>query len=1010
MRLRSLVCYLTRSWLALAVLATPALSQTGPISGTVVDSRLQPVPDARVAVEGTALQALTNSNGVFRLADVPGLEVTLRVTAIGYGPLSEKVRVGRVGVRLVLAEAALQLDALVVTGTAGPVEKRTVGNAITSIDVADLRTVSPGQDVTQLINGRATGVTVVPGTGVVGAGPRVNIRGQKSLSLSDQPLIYVDGVRVNNDISSGPASQGFGSGVISRLGDFAPENIESIEIIKGPAAATLYGTEASGGVIQIITRRGRAGRPTFDLTTRQGTTWFMNPEGRIPHNFGLDPVSGSVIELDYLKQENDRGTPIFKNGYLSGYNGNLSGGTDLARYNLNVGYDHDNGIESTNRVKRFSGRANVQATLTRDLDVTASLGLVRSDIHLANDIGGGALFNTLYGFPSLKDTPQRGFFRAPPDVLRRTVEQAQILNRFTGSFQLNYRATPWLNQRLVAGLDQTNEENQDFRPHLSPADAQFFSPIAALGSRTSQFRHTTYQTLDYGATADAKLSSRLTASTSVGAQLYRKRTQQVTAIGQQFPAGGLGVVSASAVTFGQEDFVQNTTLGTYVQEQLGLNGRAFVTGAIRFDKNSAFGSNRGFVSYPKFSGAWVVSEEPFWPFRFINSLRLRGAYGQSGVQPDAFAALRTFTPATGGGGTAEVTPQFIGNPDLGPERSTEFEGGLEAALFDDRVTLDFSGYYTKTRDAILLRAQAPSLGFPGAQFVNIGALRNQGLELQLTTSLLNKPNVAWNLGFNITQNDNQVLDLGGLGTTVAVGGGGTTNAIVVPSLVDNPGIVLRHQVGYPAGSWFGKRVVSATLDGAGIAQNLQCDGGLPNSSRPGGPAVDCDLAPQVYLGRSDPRRQGGINTTVTLFKVLQLYAQVDFKLDVRHADNDTNLRCALFKVCEANFFPERFDPALIAEYQNGSIGSFAVADAAFAKLREVSASVTLPDSWARMVGASSASIRLAGRNLHTWSKFSTLDPESMWIGAGASRFTFDRTVQAFVPQLASFTVTTNLRF
>src|SRR5438309_3575659 len=204
MPVRSLASNLTRAWLASAVLTAPGLAQTGPISGTVVDSRSQPVGDARVVVEGTTLQTQTNSSGQFRFGDVRGPEATLRVTRIGYTPLVEKVAVGGGAVRLVLADAAIQLNAIVVTGTAGAVEKRTVGSAIATINAVDLVRIAPAPDVTQLINGRATGVTVVPGTGVVGSGPRVNIRGQKSLSLSDQPLVYVDGVRVNNDISSGP--------------------------------------------------------------------------------------------------------------------------------------------------------------------------------------------------------------------------------------------------------------------------------------------------------------------------------------------------------------------------------------------------------------------------------------------------------------------------------------------------------------------------------------------------------------------------------------------------------------------------------------------------------------------------------------------------------------------------------------------------------------------------------------------------------------------------------------
>lgn len=989
-------------WLALGLLAggtsSPAQSQratqAGAIAGVVVDSRARAVSDARVQVVGTTNETRTDPVGQFRLERLSGPQVTIRVARIGFRPLTQDVRVGDSNVRLVLAEAAVELNAIVVTGTAGGVEKRTVGNTITTINTADLQKLARAPDITQLINGRAAGVTVIPGTGVVGAGPRIVIRGQKSLSLNDQPLLYVDGVRVDNEINSGPQSQGFGSGVISRLGDFNPDDIESMEIIKGPAAATLYGTEASNGVIQIITKKGKVGRPELTVSTRQGASWFMNPEGRIPHNFGRD-ANGQIIEVDFQQMEKDRGRPLWKTGHMQGYSLSLVGGTPLVRYNFSTIYDRDSGIEVTNKVRRFSGRANVSVVPTPSVSISSSLGIVQGTTHLADEFG--TLFNTLYGFPSLLNTPTRGFFYEPPETVPRSLQQSQDVDRFTGSVQINHEPTRWLSQRLTVGLDQTNELNQQVRPKLSPEDAQFFGGVSALGFKNAEHRAVTYTTVDYGGTVKANVSRSLTSATSVGAQYYRKRTELVSARGERFPAPNLTTVTALAVTFGNEDLVENTTVGSYLQQQFGWQGRAFLTGAVRIDNNSAFGENFEFAAYPKLSGTWVISEEPFWHVGFARALKLRAAYGQSGLQPESFAALRTYQAVTVGGGEAAITPQFIGNPDLAPERSTEIEAGLEAGLFQDRIGVDFSVYHTKTKDAILLRSLAPSSGFLQPQFVNIGSLRNQGFELQLTASVLDQEKVKWDLAFNVSQNDNKILDLGALGPT-----------IVVPSLVDAPGIVLHHQVGLPAGSWFGKKVVSATLDANGVAQNILCDGGRPDG-RPSGVGVDCATAPQVYLGRSDPRRVGSVNSSVTLFGWLRLYGLLDFKLDVRHADNDTNIRCALFQVCEANFHPERFDPVKVAEWQTGGfIASTTVADAGFAKLREVSATVTLPGRWARAIGANGATVSFAGRNLHTWTNFTSLDPETVWIGA--SRFQFDKTTQAFTPQLASFQTTVSVTF
>src|SRR5438105_4209045 len=192
--------------------------------------------------------------------------------------------------------------------------------ALLALALALLPKLEPVSQVQSMINGRAAGVQVAPGTGMVGAGPRIRIRGVSTLSLSDQPLIYVDGVRTNNDVNAGPTNQGYGSGEISRLGDFSPEDIESIEIIKGPAAATLYGTEAANGVIQIITKRGHTEGPAqWEVSVRQGGNWFDNAAGRVPENWGLDPKTGQLIHVNLVQHEADRGTPVFRTGHLQDY-------------------------------------------------------------------------------------------------------------------------------------------------------------------------------------------------------------------------------------------------------------------------------------------------------------------------------------------------------------------------------------------------------------------------------------------------------------------------------------------------------------------------------------------------------------------------------------------------------------------------------------------------------------------------------------------------------------------
>lgn len=334
----------------------PALSAqgTGTISGQIVDAKnLRGLDGAQILVQGTNIGAVTDGNGGFRLSTISGTQVTLQVRRIGFKPTTQLVNVGRSDIRISLAEQLNSLSEVVITGTAEPVERRAIGNSITKIDAAAVQSIAPAPDVSSLLNGRAAGVVLSGGSGAIGSGPRIRIRGAASLSLNDQPLIYLDGVRIANDVSTGPRSQFFSSGVISRLNDIDPENIESIEVIKGPAAATLYGTEANNGVIQIITKRGKAGRPVFTTNTRMGNNWFQDAENRIPTTYRRMP-DGTIASWNPVAVERAAGRELFANGLTQSYNTSLNGGTEAMKYNFSSSYDNDKGIEPTNHLARWT--------------------------------------------------------------------------------------------------------------------------------------------------------------------------------------------------------------------------------------------------------------------------------------------------------------------------------------------------------------------------------------------------------------------------------------------------------------------------------------------------------------------------------------------------------------------------------------------------------------------------------------------------------------------------------
>ncbi|HEY2064616.1 MAG TPA: carboxypeptidase-like regulatory domain-containing protein, partial [Gemmatimonadaceae bacterium] len=232
--------------LAITLLLTApaaARAQTGTISGSVVaEGSQRPLANVQVTVEGEAGRgAVTDAAGRFRIAGITGTTVTLNARLIGYRPATRTAQVGATDVRFLLSERAVELNQVVVTGTAGGEQKRALGTSVAQVNAVDVLANTSPPSIDALLNGRAAGVAILPGTGMVGAGSRVRIRGIGSFSLSADPLIYVDGVRVDNQTSTGISIQAFSSGVISRLNDFDPEQIESVEVLKGPAAATLYG-------------------------------------------------------------------------------------------------------------------------------------------------------------------------------------------------------------------------------------------------------------------------------------------------------------------------------------------------------------------------------------------------------------------------------------------------------------------------------------------------------------------------------------------------------------------------------------------------------------------------------------------------------------------------------------------------------------------------------------------------------------------------------------------------
>ena len=987
--------------------ARPAAAQAGEVAGTVVSTQGErPLTGARVNVDGSNRGVNTDAAGRFRITGLTGEQVTLRVTLLGYQGATRTVRVGDTGVRIALGEAAISIDALVVTGTPEATQRRALGNAVGTIDVARVVEDAPVNNVQQVLNGRTPGVVIQPGSGAVGTGARIRIRGASSLSLSNEPLIYVDGVRVNNAPASGPANQAFGSASISRLNDINPEDIASIEVLRGPAAATLYGTEAANGVIQIITKKGAAGGTQWSVSVKQGANYLSNPEGRFWENFQLDTLTGSatrgqVVALDIVELENGRGTPIFRTGHHQEYDVSVSGGSDRYRYFVAGGLEDSEGADASNDLTRWNARANLSIAPRSDLDVDVGLGWVDGRTNLSPEAGyGGRVWTTVLADPrSLTggNRARRGFHSGTPEQYDALYHIWQDLNRFTGSLQVNHRPFSWLSHRLAFGADFTREQDVEFVPRVDSLRSSTFGN-EALGSKVVNDRDIRYRTLDWSGTAAFNLSPAITSRSTVGAQYYRTTTGFVFARGTEFPAPGLSSVNATIRDrFNDEDLVEEATVGVFGQQQFGWNDRLFLTAGLRVDDNSAFGADFDVVMYPKLSGSWVISEEPFFRVPFVNTLLLRAAYGESGKAPITYSAVRAYLGVGGPADSAAVVPTYIGNPALGPERGKELELGFDAGFLDDRLGVEFTYYTKRTIDAILDREIAPSVGFPGRQFFNAGEVRNHGVELLVRGRPVDRENVGLELSLSVATNDGELVDLGFDDLTTVTAGS-----------------FIQHREGFALGSFFEQRVVSAEFNASGTAINVMCDngqGGTVLCTGADGRFGTADDAPDVFLGRALPKVEGAFTSTLTLFGNFRLYGMVDFKRGHSKVDGNTRVRCTFFGGrCRENFFPLEFDPVRIAQVQsNNNLVDFLIEDASFAKLRELSLTYTLPESLARRARASRASVSLAGRNLHTWTSYPGLEPEAMFLGGtrGGNHGAFEQTT---LPQLTQWVASVNLSF
>lgn len=752
----------------LAVPASGARAQaTGTVRGTVTHTQSQtPVPNAQVFIAGTKLGAQTSAEGTYQISGVPAGAQVVRVRMIGFLPFERPVTVtagGSVVADLAITPSAVSLDELVVTGTAGQARRREVGNAIASVkldEAPEART-----SVSNLLAGRVAGVSVLNSAGVIGAGSSIRLRGNTSVSLSNQPLIYIDGVRVRSDEypkNVPPVGSNLRSSHVngSPLDDINPDDIERVEILKGAAAATLYGTEAAAGVVQIFTKKGSTGKAEWTAQTRQG---FSKERP-----FGTEAVP-------YLFMD-----PWLRTGGMHNYSGSVAGGATSLRYFTSGSFDANKGVLPNDEQKKYVIRGNFNFAPNPKLNIEWTTGYTNDNLQ-QTPAGNNAHGLTLNAFRR-----QFNYFgSANVDTISQVLQFH--LNSYIDRFTLGTTATftPFANftHRLTVGTDRAEVENRQYRP--------FGFPGAAQGIISDDRWVNRIINLDYVGNWDWNVKSSLKSTFSWGGQSAQSDVQQIQAYSENFPGPFDPTVSLGSARQGFEP--QRTRVvnaGFFLQELLGFHDKYFLTFGLRVDGNSAFGSDFGLQKYPKVSASYVLSDEGFWNPKF-GTLKLRAAYGEAGRAPGAFDAVRTWDPA-GWGGQSAVRPLNLGSPTLGPERTKEIETGFDGTAFDGRLSYDFTYFNARTVDALLRIRRPPSEGNWNDQLENVGTLQKHGIEATVNGTLLQTRPLTWTAGITVATNRSEAVDIGGVSAFPMTGNGygyiakGQPVPVIRAKLIRNP--------------------------------------------------------------------------------------------------------------------------------------------------------------------------------------------------------------------------------
>ena len=935
----------------------------GEVTGRVTDKASgQALAGAQVSVAGTTIRALTNQDGRYHIVNVPAGAQTVRVAFIGYGTTTQPVTVpagGSATSDFALAQVPFALEALVVTPT-GDQSQREQGTVAHSVDLAGRTAKTVVSNLSDALNSTVPGVLVQSSGGTSGTGTRIRIRGSNSVSLSNEPVLLVDGVRVENGANS--TSVGVGGQQPSRLNDISPQDLEAVQVVSGPASSVLYGTDAANGAIVMRTRRGQPGTVKWTFSAEAGS---VNDVGTYPDNFTgqtaanttctLTNAAAGTCVIDHVRKFN----PImdnspFRTGHRQQFGISASGGTEQTTYYVAGHYNNEDGVYEVNRNKQVNLLANLFTFIRPNLDFQSTVIYTNGKLRLPQNDNN--VFGVLSsGFLGSSDSTVNGGYGFLTPAQSFSIRTFQNIDHFTGSMQMNYRPLAWLEGHAVVGTDFVNryDENTSI-PGAIPAS---FNQTAFEGNRAANpFQIYNWTGNFYGAASFA-LNPDLNSVTSAGILYYHQKFHGVLARVQKLTAG-TNSLTGGVIPSDSETTQETITLGKFVEERLSYKNRLFLTGALRSDDNTSFGKHFGNILYPRLSAAWVISEEPFFPsMGWLGALKLRAAYGSSGLHPGPLDALQYFnaTPVVvSGTDVPGITFGSLGNSSLKPERTNETEFGLDADFRTLTSHFSFTYFDKLSHDALINVTLPPSCGCGTSVFRNLGSVSNKGVEISANATIIRQRNVQFDLSASAWGTKSRVTSLGTNVAPIIFGLGGATQRI---------------QVGWAPGSYFQRPYTFADADNNGKLSLAEVTVGTTAQ----------------FMGQPFPDHGGTLSGTITMYQRFHLYGLVDGRFGNKLFNSTEQFRCGLAN-CQGRNDPNATlaeQAAAVANIKGTQAGY--MEDADFIKLREISLTYDAPSNFSSKIGASSLSVTIAGRNLATWTKYKGLDPELN--EAGQNNFT-----------------------